>query len=170
MIKGANGSGKTSLIRSICGFTELSEGHVKWNQLSIDDIDSSFQNEIAYLGHKNGLINEISAIDNITMNPNVGDLKELNDLVSGFNLDSVLDKPVEILSSGQAKKTALISLILSKRSVWIMDEPYANLDHASIEYLTHRMDLHTQSKGMIIRTSNQGDLSESPKLDIVLES
>ena len=170
LIKGANGSGKTSLIRSICGFTELSEGHVKWNQLSIDDIDSSFQNEIAYLGHKNGLINEISAIDNITMNPNVGDLNELNDLVSGFNLDSVLDKPVEILSSGQAKKTALISLILSKRSVWIMDEPFANLDQASIEYLTHRMDLHTQSKGMIIRTSNQGDLSESPKLDIVLES
>ena len=170
LIKGTNGSGKTSLIRSICGFTELSEGHIKWNQLSINDIDSSFQNEIAYLGHKNGLINEISAIDNITMNPNVGDLKELNDLVSGFNLDSVLDKPVEILSSGQAKKTALISLILSKRSVWIMDEPYANLDQASIEYLTHRMDLHTQSQGMIIRTSNQGDLSESPKLDIVLES
>ena len=170
MIKGANGSGKTSLIRSICGFTELSEGHIKWNQLSIDDIDSSFQNEIAYLGHKNGLINEISAIDNITMNPNVGDLNELSDLVSGFNLDSVLDKPVEILSSGQAKKTALIGLILSKRSVWIMDEPYANLDQASIEYLTHRMDLHTQSQGMIIRTSNQGDLSESPKLDIVLES
>ena len=170
LIKGANGSGKTSLIRSICGFTELSEGHVKWNQLSIDDIDSSFQNEIAYLGHKNGLINEISAIDNITMNPNVRDLTELNDLVSGFNLDSVLDKPVEILSSGQAKKTALISLILSKRSAWIMDEPYANLDHPSIEYLTHRMDLHTQSKGMIIRTSNQGDLSESPKLDIILES
>ncbi|GIS41491.1 MAG: hypothetical protein Ct9H90mP13_13370 [Pseudomonadota bacterium] len=110
MIKGANGSGKTSLIRSICGFTELSEGHIKWNQLSIDDIDSSFQNEIAYLGHKNGLINEISAIDNITMNPNVGDLNELNDLVSGFNLDSVLDKPVEILSSGQAKKT-LLSLV-----------------------------------------------------------
>ena len=51
-----------------------------------------------------------------------------------------------------------------------MDEPFANLDHPSIEYLTHRMDLHTQSKGMIIRTSNQGDLSESPKLDIVLES
>ena len=170
LIKGANGSGKTSLIRSISGFTELSEGHIKWNQLSINDIDSSFQNEIAYLGHKNGLINEISAIDNITMNPNIEDLNELNDLVSGFNLDSVLDKPVEILSSGQAKKTALISLILSKRSVWIMDEPYANLDQASIEYLTHRMDLHTQSKGMIIRTSNQGDLSEFPKLDIVLES
>ena len=149
LIKGANGSGKTSLIRSICGFTELSEGHIKWNQLSIHDIDSSFQNEIAYLGHKNGLINEISAIDNITMNPNIGDLAELNDLVSGFNLDSVLDKPVEILSSGQAKKTALISLILSKRSVWIMDEPYANLDQASIEYLTHRMDLHTQSLSLI---------------------
>ncbi|MGB0658457.1 MAG: heme ABC exporter ATP-binding protein CcmA [Gammaproteobacteria bacterium] len=170
LIKGANGSGKTSLIRSICGFTELSEGHIKWNQLSIDDIDSSFQNEIAYLGHKHGLINEISAIENISMNPNVTDLTDLKDLVSGFNLDSVMDKPVEILSSGQAKKTALIGLILSKRSVWIMDEPFANLDLASIEYLTHRMDLHIQSKGMIIRTSNQDDLSESPRLAIVLES
>ena len=170
MIRGANGSGKTSLIRSICGFTELSEGHIKWNQISIDDIDSSFQEEIAYLGHKNGLINEISVIDNITMNPNVGDLTELKELISGFDLDDVIDKPVEILSSGQAKKTALISLILSKRSLWIMDEPYANLDHPSIEYLAHRMDLHTQSKGMIIRSSNQGVVSESPKLDIVLES
>ena len=103
-------------------------------------------------------------------NPNVTDLNDLSDLVSGFNLDSVMDKPIEILSSGQAKKTALIGLILSKRSVWIMDEPFANLDLASIEYLTHRMDLHIQSKGMIIRTSNQGDLSESPKLAIVMES
>ena len=151
-------------------FAQLSEGHIKWNQLSIDHIDSSFQNEIAYLGHKHGLINEISAIENISMNPNVTDLTDLNDLVSGFNLDSVMDKPVEILSSGQAKKTALIGLILSKRSVWIMDEPFANLDLASIEYLTHRMDLHIQSKGMIIRTSNQDDLSESPQLAIVLES
>jgi len=104
------------------------------------------------------------------MNPNISDLTDLKELISGFNLNPVINKPVEILSSGQAKKTALIGLILSKRSVWIMDEPYANLDHASIEFLTHRMSLHIQNKGMIIRTSNQGNLTESPKLEIILES
>ena len=168
MIKGANGSGKTSLIRSICGFTELSEGQIKWNQLSIENIDSSFQEEIAYLGHKNGLINEISAIDNISMNPNISDLNDLEELVSGFNLKPIMHKPVEILSSGQAKKIALINLILSKRPVWIMDEPFANLDDTSKEYLSQKMDLHLEKKGMIIQTTNQGDLSQSPNLDIIL--
>ncbi|HJL79613.1 MAG: heme ABC exporter ATP-binding protein CcmA [Gammaproteobacteria bacterium] len=170
LIKGANGSGKTSLIRAICGFTELNRGRISWNQTSIDNIDSFYQEGIAYLGHKNGLISEISATDNLSMNPIISDLSGLEELISGFNLDSVMHKPVEILSSGQAKKVALISLILSRRSIWIMDEPFANLDDASKGFLSLKMDLHLKAGGMIIRTSNQGDISQTTGLEIALES
>ena len=170
LIKGANGSGKTSLVRAICGFTELSKGQVNWNQTSIDDMDSLYREEIAYLGHKNGLIHEISATDNLSMNPNISDLNGLDELISGFDLDMAMHRPVEVLSSGQAKKIALTGLILSKRSVWIMDEPFANLDDASKEFLSIKINFHLQSGGMIIRTSNQGDLSRSLRLEITLES
>jgi len=51
-----------------------------------------------------------------------------------------------------------------------MDEPYANLDDASKEFLSMKIDLHLQSGGMIIRTSNEGDLSRSHRLEIFLES
>ena len=170
LIKGANGSGKTSLVRSICGFTELSKGQISWNQRSIDDIDSTYREKIAYLGHKNGLVDEISATDNLSMNPNISDLNGLEALISGFDLDLAMHKPVEFLSSGQAKKVALIGLILSRRSFWIMDEPFANLDDASKEFLSMKIDSHLQSGGMVIRTSNQGDLSQSLRLEIALES
>jgi len=170
LIKGANGSGKTSLVRAICGFTELSIGQINWNQLSIDDIDSMYQKEIAYLGHKNGLIHEISGSDNLGMNPNISDLNGLEELISGFDLGLAMHRPIEVLSSGQAKKIALIGLILSRRSIWVMDEPYANLDDASKEFLSMKIDLHLQSGGMIIRTSNEGDLSRTHRLEIFLES
>ena len=116
------------------------------------------------------MIGEISAIDNLRMNPNISDLTGLKELVSGFDLDSCMHKPVEILSSGQAKKVALICLISSGRSIWIMDEPFANLDDSSKDFLELRIDLHLQRHGMIIRTSNQGDLSQSSKLEIILKS
>ena len=148
----------------------MSSGTITWNKISINDIDSTFQNEVAYLGHKNGLIGEISAIDNLRMNPNISDLTQLDELISGFDLDSCMQNPVETLSSGQAKKVALICLISSGRSIWIMDEPFANLDDASKEFLALKMDLHLQRRGMIIRTSNQGDLSQLSKLEIILES
>ena len=148
----------------------MSSGTITWNKISINDIDSTFQNEVAYLGHKNGLIGEISAIDNLRMNPNISDLTQLDELISGFDLDSCMQNPVETLSSGQAKKVALICLISSGRSIWIMDEPFANLDDASKELLALKMDLHLQRRGMIIRTSNQGDLSQLSKLEIILES
>ena len=148
----------------------MSSGTITWNKISINDIDSTFQNEVAYLGHKNGLIGEISAIDNLRMNPNISDLTQLDELISGFDLDSCMQNPVETLSSGQAKKVALICLISSGRAIWIMDEPFANLDDASKELLALKMDLHLQRRGMIIRTSNQGDLSQLSKLEIILES
>jgi len=91
-------------------------------------------------------------------------------LISGFDLDLAMHKPVEFLSSGQAKKVALIGLILSRRSFWIMDEPFANLDDASKEFLSMKIDSHLQSGGMVIRTSNQGDVSQSLRLEIALES
>ena len=116
------------------------------------------------------MIGEISAIDNLRMNPNISDLTQLDELISGFDLDSCMQNPVETLSSGQAKKVALICLISSGRSIWIMDEPFANLDDASKEFLALKMDLHLQRHGMIIRTSNQGDLSQLSKLEINLES
>mgnify|MGYP001162853303 CR=1 FL=1 len=148
----------------------MSSGKITWNKVPIDNIDSTYQDEVAYLGHKNGLIGEISAIDNLRMNPNISDLTELEELISGFDLDSCIHKPVEILSSGQAKKVALVCLISSGRSIWIMDEPFANLDDFSKEFLALKMDLHLERNGMIIRTSNQGDLSQSSKLEIILES
>ena len=86
LIKGQNGSGKTSLLRAICGFSELTKGDIKWNKMPIDDIDSVFQEDIAYLGHKNGLINEISVSDNLKMNPNIADLSQLSILVEGLIL------------------------------------------------------------------------------------
>ena len=169
LIKGQNGSGKTSLLRAICGFSELTKGDIKWNKMPIDDIDSVFQEDIAYLGHKNGLINEISVSDNLKMNPNIADLSQLSDLVEGLNLIESIDKPVEFLSSGQAKKVALVSLILSNRMLWIMDEPYANLDDISKEYLTLRILDHCKNNGMVITTSNQGNMVNQSKLEIIME-
>ena len=126
LIKGSNGSGKTSLIRTIAGFIKPHEGEIFF--------DNRNDNEhIQFIGEKNALKDNLSVKNNIILwsllfNASI----DIDDFLKIFKLNSFINQDVATLSDGQKKRLSLSRLFLTNKSVWLLDEPYVFLDEQNI--------------------------------------
>ena len=170
MISGANGTGKTSLLRVICGLTIPTGGTIVWNQLATNNIDCRYYEHLAYLGHKNALIPELTARENLeyTFEGNQS-MNRTSSVLEAFGLNKYLDQYAEKLSNGQIRKIALSRILLSEKTLWILDEPVANLDTSGTQFLLTEMQAHLDQGGMLITTSNLNDQTLKPSSEINLD-
>ena len=170
LISGANGTGKTSLLRVICGLTIPTGGTILWNQLATNNIDCHYYEHLAYLGHKNALIPELTARENLeyTFEGNRS-MNRTSSVLEAFDLNNYLDQYAEKLSNGQIRKIALSRILLSEKTLWILDEPAANLDTSGTQFLLTEMQAHLDQGGMLITTSNLNDQTLKPSSEINLD-
>jgi len=170
LISGANGTGKTSLLRVICGLTIPTGGTILWNQLATNNIDCRYYEHLAYLGHKNALIPELTARENLeyTFEGNRS-INRTSSVLEAFDLNNYLDQYAEKLSNGQIRKIALSRILLSEKTLWILDEPVANLDTSGTQFLLTEMQAHLDQGGMLITTSNLNDQTLKPSSEINLD-
>ena len=170
LISGANGTGKTSLLRVICGLTIPTGGTIVWNQLATNNIDCRYYEHLAYLGHKNALIPELTARENLeyTFEGNQS-MNRTSSVLEAFDLNNYLDQYAEKLSNGQIRKIALSRILLSEKTLWILDEPVANLDTSGTQFLLTEMQAHLDQGGMLITTSNLNDQTLKPSSEINLD-
>ena len=170
MIRGANGTGKTSLLRVICGLTIPTGGTIVWNQLATNNINCRYYEHLAYLGHKNALIPELTARENLeyTFEGNQS-MNRTSSVLEAFGLNKYLDQFAEKLSNGQIRKIALSRILLSEKTLWILDEPIANLDTSGTQFLLTEMQAHLDQGGMLITTSNLNDQTLKPSSEINLD-
>ena len=170
LISGANGTGKTSLLRVICGLTIPTGGTILWNQLATNNIDCHYYEHLAYLGHKNALIPELTARENLeyTFEGNQS-MNRTSSVLEAFGLNKYLDQYAEKLSNGQIRKIALSRILLSEKTLWILDEPVANLDTSGTQFLLTEMQAHLDQGGMLITTSNLNDQTLKPSSEINLD-
>jgi heme exporter protein A len=170
MISGANGTGKTSLLRVICGLTIPTGGTIVWNQLATNNINCRYYEHLAYLGHKNALIPELTARENLeyTFEGNQS-MNRTSSVLEAFGLNKYLDQYAEKLSNGQIRKIALSRILLSEKTLWILDEPVANLDTSGTQFLLTEMQAHLDQGGMLITTSNLNDQTLKPSSEINLD-
>ena len=170
LISGANGTGKTSLLRVICGLTIPTGGTILWNQLATNNINCRYYEHLAYLGHKNALIPELTARENLeyTFEGNRS-INRTSSVLEAFDLNNYLDQYAEKLSNGQIRKIALSRILLSEKTLWILDEPAANLDTSGTQFLLTEMQAHLDQGGMLITTSNLNDQTLKPSSEINLD-
>ncbi|OQW90589.1 MAG: heme ABC transporter ATP-binding protein CcmA [Beggiatoa sp. IS2] len=156
-VEGPNGSGKTSLLRILCGLTLPTEGTVLWNGQNIHTIQADYWANLAYIGHAPGIKAELTPLENLAMarafaaSPTTLSLPEALAQVGLYGFEEV---PTRTLSAGQQRRVAMARLLINKAQLWILDEPFTALDKAAILMIENLLATHAQQGGMAVFTSH----------------
>jgi len=158
-VEGANGAGKTSLLRIIAGMTPPDEGDVQWRGQSIKGCRSDFNAQLAYLGHHLGLKHELTVEENlrasILIQGAADSLGQVADVLRHVGLSDRSDLPVRVLSAGQKQRVALARMLLVGAVLWVMDEPFTALDSSGIGLIGDLLGDHLDRGGLAVMTSHQ---------------
>lgn len=161
-IKGANGSGKTSLLRLLAGLSEPQSGHIDWCAQNIRFVISSFRLNMLFLGHQNSLNLILNPLENMRVSWGVEQgivlpEKQLKIAFEKLGLKlglKLTDAPCYTLSAGQRRRVALTRLVLSQAKLWLLDEPFTALDDEGIYIVKNLMLGHLAQGGMIVYSSH----------------
>ena len=158
-LRGSNGSGKTSLLRTICGLMVPADGQVLWQGKNIRSIREDYFKDLIYLGHLGAIKGELNAYENLRLGCQMAGLpidesKLLNTLAK-MGLGGREDLPTKVLSAGQKRRVALAKLLAHKAKLWVLDEPFNALDVAAVDLLKQLIADQVQMGGMVILTTHQ---------------
>ena len=158
-LRGSNGSGKTSLLRTVCGLYEPTEGEVLWKGESIRSQRDEFNRALTYLGHHNGIKAELTGFENLRLSNTLcgNDVSDdqIYDALGEIGLAGREDLPTQVLSQGQKRRVALARLLLSDAELWVLDEPFTALDVGAVKMLSQLIERHLQKGRMVIFTTHQ---------------
>ena len=157
-IEGANGSGKTSLLRIICGLSRPEAGEVLWKGLPIANQREVYYQNLEYVGHSDGIKLELSPLVNLRIHAALGVTQpaiSFDDALHSVKLFHFRNRPCHMLSIGQQRQAAIARLILSRARLWVLDEPTTGIDQEGINNIESLFKSHTAHGGMIIFTSHQ---------------
>jgi heme exporter protein A len=158
-VEGVNGSGKTSLLRTLCGFMVPEAGVVRWRGEDIRDLREDYHAEMVYLGHLNAIKDELNALENLHINAGLAgcslDDKQAITALRRMGLRGRETLPVKVLSQGQRRRVALARLLVGNAPLWILDEPLTALDVGAIGLMQALIGEHLANNGMVIYTTHQ---------------
>jgi len=156
-IEGANGSGKTSLLRILAGLSQPYEGEIYFQDKLITQARELFHQNLLFLGHLPGVKDEMSAQENLAFNLALHglDKKEAETTLNIVNLLGFEDVLASQLSAGQHRRIALARLWQSQAPIWILDEPFTAIDKFGVTKLEQLFLQHADNGGCVILTTHQ---------------
>ncbi len=159
-VLGANGAGKTSLLRMVCGLLEPAEGQVLWRGQKIAAQRALLGAELVYVGHGAALKDELSPLENLldacALGGVAASVAQALAALHGAGLRGHERTPARRLSQGQRRRSTLARLALGQAApLWVLDEPFNALDTAATAWLTGLIQTHLSNKGMVLLTSHQ---------------
>ncbi len=158
-VQGANGSGQTSLLRTLCGFMMPEAGEIRWRGKEIGELGEDYFAELMYLGHLNAIKDELSALENLRVNAGLAgrawDNEQALAALRRMGLRGKEWLPVKVLSQGQRRRVALARLLAGTAPLWVLDEPLTALDVSAVELIQELIGEHLSNSGMVIFTTHQ---------------
>ncbi len=161
ILRGANGSGKSSLLRTLAGLLAPADGELLWDGVSVEEDPEAFQEKLCYVGHGNAIKPVLTVHENLAFwsklyPPKSADGYDglLDQALETFSLTTLRDVPGRQLSSGQSRRLALARLITSPAAVWLLDEPSVGLDDVSLKRLEAAIAGHRADGGLVIAATH----------------
>jgi heme exporter protein A len=156
VVEGPNGCGKTSLLRILTGLRLADRGEILWRGDPIDRLAGDYYEQVAYVGHHDGVKHELSCLENLRLARAMGmpSTADLDDVLEQVNLYAYGETEVGSLSAGQKRRLALARLLATDSMLWILDEPFTSLDKVSMSMFTSLFEQHLQRQGLIVMTSH----------------
>ena len=159
-VAGANGVGKTSLLRLVTGLALPEAGDIRWSARCIRREREAFHRELLYLGHAPAINDLLSPLENLRFAcAAAGDELSAAACVQALErigLADQLDLPARVLSQGQRRRVGLARLFLSaRRKLWVLDEPFTALDVHAVADLAATLSDHCTAGGMVMLTTHQ---------------
>jgi heme exporter protein A len=158
-LTGPNGSGKTSLLRILCGLLAPAEGQIAWHGKDIKSLGEDYFTSVTYLGHRPGVKDELSAVESLRTSSGLGGIE-----ISKERAQSVIDRvglgrrgaiPTRFLSEGQRKRVSLARLAVAGTSLWLLDEITTSLDKSALTLVRSLIEEHLVNGGIAIVATHQ---------------
>jgi heme exporter protein A len=160
-LRGANGAGKSSLLRLIAGLVPAAGGTLRFkNQTDIPQA-------LHFIAHQDAMKSSMTVQENLNFWCAVLGGEDISRALAAFNLEALKNDPVQLLSAGQRRRLTLSRLFLSNRPLWLLDEPMTALDVTTQEILREHIDSHLKDGGMVLAATH-GDLGVKPDQTITL--
>jgi len=156
VLRGANGSGKTSLLRLLAGLIAPAAGRLTWGETPIDDDLAGHRARLHYVGHQDGVkpgLTPRETLDFWAALRGCGIRRRasiLDAALSAFALEPVADWPCRWLSAGQRRRLALARLSVTPAPLWLLDEPFTALDHDNQDRLERAIAGHRAAGGRVV--------------------
>jgi heme exporter protein A len=152
-ISGPNGTGKTTLLRVVCGLLRPEQGSVSWLGRSITTYRTEYQAALAYASHEPALKSDLTALENLRFAVGLKRRIAADELLAALHRTGVgacADLPARVLSAGQRRRVAMARVLAINASVWLLDEPYTNLDASGADLLSGLLQAHVDAGGLAL--------------------
>jgi heme exporter protein A len=152
-VSGPNGTGKTTLLRVVSGLLRPEQGSVSWLGRSIVTHRSEYQATLAYAAHEPALKGDLTALENLRFSVGLKrrlQPRELRGALEQTGVAACADLPARVLSAGQRRRVSLARVIAMQASLWLLDEPYANLDAAGSDLVSGLLQAHVAAGGLAL--------------------
>ena len=153
-LRGANGTGKTTLLRCIAGLTRPDSGEVIWNGTATRGDAGAYRGALLYAGHAAGIKDDLSAEENLRdalqLRGAAVDAPALRAALADAGLDKRRHLPARRLSAGQRRRIGLARLALDPAAIWALDEPLTALDDAGQRFFTGLLQRHLARGGLAL--------------------
>ena len=158
-VRGENGVGKTSLLRLLTGLSKPESGEVLWGDHSIALEPSAYHRELLFLGHRDALKEDLTALENLQMYAALDDVSLSQEQALAalwrFGLRGRENLSVNCLSAGQKRRVLMARMLTRQAKLWILDEPFNALDMQAVHELENLIAEHISGGGLVVLTSHQ---------------